>query len=200
MDDDPETGYLIPATTRGHEAAAYLTYIVDYYDELPAYSIFIHSKEDHWHNDLFGPRTVDALRNLRFEAVEARGFLNLRCSAAPLCPDAWHPLDPAPHDVGYLYLHDVFPDVYAELFNVTAADTPLRVGTLCCGQFAVSRKRIRERPREDYLRILNWVAETDVADSYGIGFLLEKIWHIIFGLEPIQYVSPATSLIFQGGY
>jgi hypothetical protein len=185
MDEDPEPGYLIPFTTQGHEGAAYLSYIVEFYDELPAYSIFVHSSAEHWHNDLFGPRTADALRNLRFEAVQSRGFLNLRCSSAPLCPDAWHPLHPAPHDLDYLYLHDIFPDIYAELFNVSSDDAPLRIGSLCCGQFAVSRDKIRERPRDDYARILQWVAETDVSDSYGIGFLLEKIWHIIFGFDPI---------------
>lgn len=192
MDEVPEPGYLLPATNQGREAAAYLSYIVDFYNELPAYSIFIHSNEKHWHNDVLGVRTADSLRGLRFEAVEARGFVNLRCSSAPLCPDAWHPLNPAPHDLDYLYLMDIFPGIYAELFDAPAEEAPLRIGSLCCGQFVVTRAKILERPRDDYLRILQWTATTNVADSFGVGFLLEKIWHIIFGLDPIQYVGMSS--------
>lgn len=188
MDQIPEPGYLVPATTQGHEAAAYLSYIVDFYNELPAYSIFIHSNEEQWHNDVLGSRTADSLRSLRFEAVEARGFVNLRCTSAPLCPDAWHPLNPAMHDLDYLYLMELFPQIYSELFDAPAEEAPLRIGSLCCGQFVVTRDKIWERPREDYVRILQWIANTDVTDDFGIGFLLEKIWHLIFGLEAIQYV------------
>lgn len=188
MDPEPEPGYLIPATTQGREAAAYLSYIVDFYDELPAYSIFIHSNDEQWHNDVLGPRTSDSLRHLRFEAVEARGFVNLRCTSAPLCPDAWHPLNPAIHDVDYLYLMDLFPQIYETLFNAPREEAPRRVGALCCGQFVVTREKIWERPHEDYMRILEWIVNTDVTDDFGIGFLMEKIWHIIFGLQPIQYV------------
>ncbi|KAF5854707.1 hypothetical protein ETB97_000950, partial [Aspergillus alliaceus] len=178
MEPEPEDGLLVPATIQGHEAAAYLSYLVEYYDNLPKYSIFIHASEGQWHNDLFGPSTADTLRNLRFEAVEAQGFVNLRCTSAPLCPDAWFPLDPQPNDFEYRYLYDLFPSIYAELLNTTETATPRRIGTLCCAQFAVSRERILERPRSDYERILHWVSTTSVTDNYGIGFVLEKIWHI----------------------
>ena len=194
MDELPEPGYLIPATRQGREAAAYLSYIVDFYNELPAYSIFIHSNEIQWHNDVVGVSTSELLRSLRFEAVEARGFVNLRCTSAPLCPDAWHPLNPAPHDLDYIYMMDLFPDIYAELFNVPAETAPIRIGTPCCGQFAISREKIWERSREDYYRILDWVTNTEITDNFGIGFLLEKIWHIIFGMEPIQYVASMADL------
>lgn len=103
----PEEGLLEPTTTRGREAAAYLTYIVDFYDDLPIYSIFIHGGEEQWHNDLFGPKTADVLHNLGFEAVCAQGFVNLRCTSPPLCPDTWHPSNPLWNDVVYEYLHDL---------------------------------------------------------------------------------------------
>lgn len=199
MDPTPEPGYLVPSTTRGREAAAYLSYIVDFYNELPSYSVFIHDKEMQWHNDVGGVKTSDTLRSLRFEAVEARGFVNMRCSTAPLCPDAWHPLHPDPHDLKYLYLMDEFPRIYTELFDAPPEEAPLRIGTPCCGQFIITREKIRERPREYYLRILEWVKTTDVTDNFGIGFVLEKIWHIIFGLEPIQYVDDLADLIQKVG-
>lgn len=185
MDPEPEPGMWIPETTQGHEAGAYLSYIVEFYNDLPAYSIFIHSNEEQWHNDMFGPRTADYLRNLRFEAVDAQGFVNLRCTTAPLCPDSWHLLSPQKQDLDYMYLLDYLPKIYAELFNTTEDAAPQRTGNLCCAQFVISRDRIRRRPRSDYERMLRWVATTDVSDNYGIGFFMEKMWHIVFGLEPV---------------
>jgi hypothetical protein len=186
--EQPEEGLLKPFTTKGHEAAAYLTYIVDYYHDLPEFSIFIHGGEEQWHNDLFGSKTIDHLRRVRFEAVQVEGFVNLRCTTAPLCPDTWHPLNPQPNDLEYAYLYELFPSIYTELFNITAAQLPPRIGHICCAQFIVSREMIRRRPLNDYKRILQWIAQTEVTDNYGIGLVMEKLWHIIFGKDPVQYV------------
>jgi hypothetical protein len=47
---------------------------------------------------------------------------------------------------------------------------------------------IRRRPLNDYKRILQWRAQTEVTDNYGIGLVMEKLWHIMFGKDPVQYV------------
>lgn len=73
---------------KGHEAAAYLTYIVNHYDRLSPFTIFLRGKDEHWHNDAAGPKSSNVLLNLRFEAVRAYGYVNLRCLAVPGCPDS----------------------------------------------------------------------------------------------------------------
>ncbi|CRG92031.1 hypothetical protein PISL3812_09086 [Talaromyces islandicus] len=186
MEPDPEEGLLVPATTQGHEAAAYLTYIIQYYDSLPPYNIFVHANDDQWHNELFGPKTSTALRFLRYDSVDANGFVNLRCTGIPGCPNTLVPIHREPVDDEYAYVNDAFFQLYSHLLQVPMDQVPERVGHLCCGQFVLTRERIRARPREDYERILNWAANTDFTDSYGIGWTIEKIWHVLFGMEPVH--------------
>lgn len=94
----PEKDLLVPHASRGREASAYLSYILDYYDNLPPYSIFIHAGEEQRHNDLFGAKTKTVLENLRLEAVEAKGYINLRCLHSPGCPSHVHPNNPTQKD------------------------------------------------------------------------------------------------------
>lgn len=195
MEPEPEEGLLIPATTNGHEAAAYLTYIVQYYDQLPPYMIFVHANDEQWHNELFGPKTTTALRFLRYESVDANGFVNLRCTGIPGCPNTLVPIKVEPVDEEYAYVNRAFFQLYSHLLQVPMDQVPEQVGHLCCGQFVVSRERVLARPRDDYERILNWAANTDFTDSYGIGWTIEKLWHVLFGMEPIQYVESYFSVI-----
>lgn len=183
-DETPEDGFLVPPTRKGREAAAYLTYIVDNYGNLSPYTIFIHGMEEHWHNDAAGPKTSNVLWNLRYEAIKAYGYVNLRCLTIPGCPDSLHPLIVRKTDLEYQNLVEDFPLVYSELFDVDPADAPTHIGHQCCGQFAVTAETIRHRPRADYERILNWITNTDRTDAYGAGWILEKLWHIIFGMDP----------------
>ncbi|PIG87785.1 hypothetical protein AARAC_011984 [Aspergillus arachidicola] len=183
-DENPEEGYLHPRTLRGHEAAAYLTYIVDHYDRLSPFTVFIHGKDEHWHNDAAGPKSSNVLLNLRFEAARAYGYVNLRCLAVPGCPDSLHPLIIQNTDKRYHDLIEDFPQIYSELFG--ESEVPKQLGHQCCGQFVVTRDRIQQRPRSEYERLLNWAANTTRTDSYGIGWVLEKLWHIIFGMNAVQ--------------
>jgi hypothetical protein len=53
---------------------------------------------------------------------------------------------------------------------------PEKVGVTCCSQFAVTRDTIRQRPKEDYVRIRKWVTNTDLDDDLS-GRVLEYSWH-----------------------
>ena len=159
--------------------------MVDFYSQLPKYTIFIHSNLDQWHNDLFGTHTSPALKNLRLEAVDAQGYVNLRCEHNPGCPTSVHPWNPTQIDIEKDDIRAYFPQVYQTLLNVPLDQVPEHIGNVCCGQFAVSRERILQRPREDYERMLRWAEETDLTDSFGVGWVYEKIWHIIFGMDTI---------------
>ncbi|KAI9925300.1 hypothetical protein MW887_006227 [Aspergillus wentii] len=181
----PERDLLIPRTTRGREAAAYLSYVVDFYDRLPPYSIFVHSNPDQWHNDLFGPHTSVTLRNLRLEAVDVKGYVNLRCEHNPGCPTSVSPFRPTEIDIKNNDIRAFFPQVYQTLFDVPSADVPDEIGNVCCGQFAVSRERIVSRPRADYERMLEWAETTELTDNFGVGWVFEKVWHIVFGMEAL---------------
>ena len=181
----PEFGLLVPPTLRGREASAYLSYVIDYYDHLPEYSIFVHAFPEQWHNDLFGPYTLNTLRNIRFQAIDAYGYVNLRCQHNPGCPTSIYPLNPSQADIENHDIRAYFADAYQQIFNVTMDKVPGAIGNVCCGQFAVSRDRIRARPKADYQRILDWASMTELTNDFGVGWVLEKLWHIIFGMDAV---------------
>ncbi|KAJ5084457.1 hypothetical protein NUU61_009036 [Penicillium alfredii] len=187
-DAEPEPGFLPPHSARGREVSAYLSYVVDYYEQLPAYSIFIHANEDQWHNDLFGPSTKAVLKSLRLEAVDAKGYVNLRCEFEPGCPTSIHPHNPTPHDIETKDTRAYVSQIYMDLFAVPLQQVPDHLGAICCAQFAVSRDRIRQRPKSDYQRMLNWVdgPSAEIVDSFGVGWVFESLWHVVFGMDSIN--------------
>lgn len=74
-------------------------------------------------------------------------------------------------------------------------EAPDGIGGVCCGQFAVSRAKVLERPRRDYERMLRWAVETELTDGYGVGWVFEKVWHVVFGMPPVQSVLPSNALL-----
>jgi hypothetical protein len=125
------------------------------------------------------------LRNLRYEAVSRNGYVNLRCTNRPGCPSTIFQAFPTTIDDDYQYVIDQLPEVLGYLLNIDPSEVPSDIAHQCCAQFAVTRERIQERPKSDYIRILGWIATTDLTDNYGIGWLVEKLWHIIFGMPAV---------------
>jgi hypothetical protein len=58
------------------------------------------------------------------------------------------------------------------------------IASACCAQFAVSREQVLKRPIEDYVKIRQWVIDTD-RDDASSGRVMEYLWHVIFGKDPI---------------
>jgi hypothetical protein len=184
VDSSVEPGCLAPRSRRGRETAPYLSYIIDNYDSLPEYSIFIHAKDEQWHNDI-GSKTADTLRSLRFQHINGTGFVNLRCSLSPGCPLGVNPLDPTEQDIRNKDTRAFFAEIYMELFEVPRERVPRHIGNVCCAQFAVTRARILQRPKSDYERMLRWADHTQEGD-FGVGWVFEKLWDIIFGMDAIK--------------
>jgi len=187
MTNPPQAGFLQPRSSKGREAAAFISYIVDYYDALPPYSIFMHGGDEQRHNDILGPLSSRLLPNLRTSAIDAAGYVNLRCNPDPGCPIAINPHSPTAEDVANkVDPRGNFVAIYTELFDVSAEEVPQHVGGVCCAQFAVTRERILQRPKKDYERMIDWMANTTQTDNFGVGWVFEKVWHVIFGMEAIQ--------------
>jgi hypothetical protein len=58
------------------------------------------------------------------------------------------------------------------------------IASACCAQFAVSREQVLRRPIEDYIKIRQWVIDTD-RDDANSGRVMEYLWHVIFGKDLI---------------
>ncbi|GLB12257.1 hypothetical protein AtubIFM57258_009538 [Aspergillus tubingensis] len=175
---------------KGHESMAYLTYLIDHYDRLPSTIAFIHSHRSGflraWHVDAPLHDNVWSMRALQLDFVQQNGYINLRCNLNPGCKAIYHHVT-----------RDVFTEIFQDTSTPPLNGTDLAVGSdkraiqipetvaaACCAQFAVSREQVLQRPREDYIKIRQWIIDTPLDDAHS-GRVMEYLWHIIFGKEPI---------------
>ncbi|THX19430.1 hypothetical protein D6D12_10706 [Aureobasidium pullulans] len=186
---------------KGHEAMAYLTFLVDNYDTLPSTIAFLHSHRDGflraWHTDAPLHDNVYAMQHLQLDFVHHSGYVNLRCK--------WNP--------GCLRSHSGIIHVTLKIWQAVFANTstpppsldpqtaeqivpfpmPSKIGVACCAQFVVSREQVYKRPREDYVIFRDWVADTELNDAHS-GRVMEYLWHIIFAADAVQMLHKIDRL------
>ncbi len=173
---------------KGHESMAYLSYIIDHYDSLPATLAFLHSHRagflTAWHTDTPLHDNVVALRTLQIPFVQENGYVNLRCNWNPGCEEA-HRFN---KHVTPAVWQDVFAGTSTLRTNLSSLNSetraPAQVAAACCAQFAVSRDRVRQRPLSDYERFRQWIIDTEMDDAKS-GRVMEFLWHVIFGMDPV---------------
>ncbi|KAK6508120.1 hypothetical protein TWF506_010223 [Arthrobotrys conoides] len=172
---------------KGREANVYLTYIIDNYDKLPDYMVFIHSLRYQWHNEDPMYDGVPVIRKLRLSYVDKIGFVPLRCSWTLGCPSELKPTNPfAARIDDRSHTEEAYAEAFRQLFpNMTIPDV---VGAPCGGQFALAKWKILERPLEDYVRYRQWLMDTPLSDAIS-GRILEYSWHIMFGKSYVNCPS-----------
>ncbi|KAF2183666.1 hypothetical protein K469DRAFT_689803 [Zopfia rhizophila CBS 207.26] len=174
---------------KGNEAMMYLSYIINNYDSLPDYSIFIHGHRTSWHQE---GDMVDMINGLRFSALQKAGYVPLRCDWYPSCPREIRPVDhdaivwgPGVHredaerEIGNAWLEFFGPHV----------ELPRTIASQCCAQFAVTRDAIRGRPKGEYERMRQWLVNTELINDIS-GRVLEKLWAYIFTKEAVRCPPP----------
>lgn len=204
----------VPAN-RGHEAMTYLTFIIDNYADFPASgAVFVHGSRWAWHNDSPDYDNAALLAALDVpRALEPWGYHNLRCDwSTSTCPSTapaqgslemrlqsavapWS--DRAASDMA-------FSPALASIFGGDQTDRlsgrvkPGRsdaVRAQCCAQFVVSRDRVWQHTREEYVALRQWLLDgtSPDVDSRGsvnnkaapasdkvAGRILSYVWHILF--------------------
>ncbi|KAE8161361.1 hypothetical protein BDV40DRAFT_268101 [Aspergillus tamarii] len=187
---------------KGHESMAYLTYLIDHYDNLPSTIAFLHAHRAGffmaWHVDAPLHDNVAAMRALQLDFVQQNGYVNLRCNWNPGCKEE-HRIN---RHVTQQVWEEVFEGTSTPPLNTTTSpaiiddpssenrqtqkflQAPQLVGAACCAQFAVSREQVLKRPREDYIKFRQWVIDTEKDDASS-GRVMEFLWHVIFGRESV---------------
>ena len=129
------------------------------------------------------------IRNLRLPALDAAGYVPLRCDWYPSCPAE---IKPITHDavvwgpgVHRQDAEDGIVEVWPRFFP--GVELPETIAGHCCAQFAVTAGRIRSGERETYVKMREWLLETALLDDVS-GRVLEKLWAFIFTEEAVQYV------------
>jgi hypothetical protein len=191
--DDPAAPDHTP-TNKGHEVMVYLTYIIEHYDHLADVSIFLHSHRYAWHNNLLLDNdAVQVVTWLRAEYVFRQGYMNTRCHWDPGCPEWLHPsastTNPNKPE------EQVFASAWAEIFP--SEPLPPVLAQPCCAQFAVSKARIHQLPRERYEEFRDWLLRTELSD-YLSGRVWEYLWHYVFTGQSV--VCPQEHSCYCDGF
>ncbi|EME39348.1 hypothetical protein DOTSEDRAFT_139117, partial [Dothistroma septosporum NZE10] len=174
---------------KGHEAMVYLSYIIDNYDKLPWMTAFVHGHYSSWHQ----PSPIPILINRLNRTTLAReGYINFHCSWYPSCPAEIRPID---HDavvwgpgINRTQTEMAIAGNWRQLFP--GESLPPTIASQCCGQFAVTRRAIRRRPKEDYLRMREWLLNTLLVDDSINGRVFEKLYAYIFTGNAIHCPPP----------
>lgn len=179
---------------KGHEAMVYLSYLIDFYDELPDVSIFMHAHRFAWHNnEILDGDAVEMIRRLSPERVTRLGYMNLRCHWEPGCPDWLHP--GAIEQNTAKKEEALIAEAWTQLFPLDQIPTIL--AQPCCAQFAVSRDRIRAIPKQRYVYLRDWIHRTELND-YLSGRVFEYLWQYIFSSASTH--CPSMSACYCDGY
>ncbi|KAI9720355.1 MAG: hypothetical protein M1828_005739 [Chrysothrix sp. TS-e1954] len=194
VNDDPNATLTIP-NQRGRESSAYLTFIIDHYDNLPDYMLFIHGERHQWHNEDRMYDGLPTIRNLRLSHVDKVGYANLRCTWDVGCPGEIRPepeaeklWDPA---WPWVYMPKLFAVAFEELFP--GEKMPRTVGVPCCAQFAATKQAIRRRSRKQYVRFRKWLTQSDM-DPGTTGRVFEYMWHSTSPPSLVLPSPPASSI------
>ncbi|KAJ6107119.1 hypothetical protein N7523_008442 [Penicillium sp. IBT 18751x] len=181
--DDPDAEYSVKEN-KGKESNAYLQYIIDHYDKLPNYMVFIHAHRASYHVEFMEQDNALTIQRLQLDYVDESGYVNLRCDWNPGCPNEVQPF----RQLAGRTTEIAFAGAWMQIFNNT--NIPEYVAAPCCAQFAVSRAQVLARPLSDYQAYHNWLMTTELDDETS-GRVFEYLWHIIFGKEAVYCPSKA---------
>lgn len=173
--DDP-TAPLHPPKNKGHEVMVYLSWIIDNYDNLPDVAIFMHAHQFAWHNDdVLGHNAQELVKRLSRQRVWREGFINMRCTWYPGCPDWMHPGET--EENVYKQEEVLLAKSWSELFPLD--EVPTVLAQPCCAQFALSRERIQAKPHAQYIWYREWLFSTKLPDHLS-GRIWEYVWQFVF--------------------
>ncbi len=164
---------LYVSVNKGNEAMAYLDYIVKFYDVLPEYTLFLHGHYLDWHQ-----RTpIDKIIN---NIILDKQYININDLGVD-----------DRYDNCFNKYYGSLKLVWDELFLDTLGPIQSRYYDKCCAQFVVHRDRIKLRPKKFYERLINYIINKDNGE---IGYVLEYVWHNIFGENPIMEYKNSINL------
>lgn len=167
-----------PVMNIGREALMYFTYIYEFYDHLPDFSIFIHAEENPWHAQPTHRRSMSfALSLLDLSQVQKRGYFNLKTTGEILCKS--EPINTT--DTSRDHLHKIKEEPFmAEAFrDLFGPDIPVPASMAgpCCSQFALTKATIHRRPRDEYKRYMDWMVSKSA--QWG-DYITGRVWEHLF--------------------
>jgi hypothetical protein len=151
---------------KGNEASSYLKYIIDNYDNLDDYTIFVHGHRTHWHHT---SNIDEKINNIDF----VHDYYNIN----EVEIDKLHY---ALNSVEMENKSNLLPKAWNSFINETGISVDyIKLGCITCAQFYVNKNLILKHPREEYIKMYNWLMNSNII-SFWTGRVFEHSWHYIF--------------------
>lgn len=156
---------------KGRIANAYLTYLIENYNNLPETIIFLPpNQESH----------PSSISSLQISFIQSSGFANLHCPTPSTCADIVLPFRSAPNE--FQTLNVTMSKAWEGIFGNVAV--PEELATPPGAEFVVSKIQIQKRSPEEYSKFWTWLNQTDMDDDTA-GLVFEYLWPVIFGRESV---------------
>lgn len=147
---------------KGREASVYLKYIIDFYDSLQPFTIFLQDEEKSWHHD---GSIVDIIKNYE-KKIKYHNFNN-RCLAL-IKPNNLFPM-----------MKDYFQKCLESYIGPIEKYGDWTAGYPCCSQFIVHRDYIRKYPKKMYEDMFKYMMDGR-HDEKAKGHMFEWTLHLLF--------------------
>jgi len=185
---------------RGAESMAYLTAIIDHYDNLPDLMVFMHGHRLSWHTPLLGQdwilRRLASHPPLDLQLSSTNGYHALGClerwgnDISQLFPtdiDAnWNSINgPRWHEALAARFAQAWREHLGEAYNMPLPDY---VRVPAAATLIATRNAIKRRPKEFYIGVRNWMLTTHI-ESKWLGIVMEFQMGIMFADKPHFSVS-----------
>ena len=131
--------HVLSVPNTGNEVTSYLLYIIQYYDALPEYTLFLHGHDTSWHQFYSIQYIVHVLKT----SDTLGGYVNINNY---LVNDRNSTTNKYMKQLSSLWL---------DLFETELGPMPSRFREKCCAQFVVHRSRILSHPLEFYRYLTN---------------------------------------------
>ena len=175
----------------GYEVTAYLKFIVNYYDNLPRYMVFIHGHNYAWHQYPNNLNMLDRINYLQYSYLPKTYVKDIKYISLNnyLPKDNYlliiKNLFKDPYKTEYIPYFDKYVKPYLH-FEI---DEELGVETDCCAQFLIKKENILKYPKKFYINLFNFFNNlkstniktdkfVDILKKYAIG--MEYLWQLIF--------------------
>ena len=161
---------MVYTPNKGNEASSYLWYIINNYDSLPESVAFIHGHFLAWHQDtdiLTAIRKYNGEEYMTLNDKSRRNIFNDNCGTEGNAIGNWNWTINGMTEIGM--------DV----------PIPKKLEFTQCGQFVVTRNRIRSNSLNFYKRCMDWLIRTSYPDAIS-GRVFEHSWHYIMTHKEIE--------------
>jgi hypothetical protein len=152
---------------KGQEASAYLKYIIDNFENLSEYSIFVHAHE-------YSPHHIGSISDILNDIIDMKTY--------------YHNFNN--YKLGYILTNPIIEWVtkwYVEYLEPEIGPISdygdWTFGHQGCGQFLVHNSVIKSRPLELYQKLYNWIITTNLPNEWTSRFM-EWTWHLIWNQVP----------------